>query len=338
MEKFSMARDEEMLIPYIKAAMRYRGDLKVWASAWSPPTWMKTNGEYEGGSMRDEGPVYAAYALYLAKFVEEYRARGIDLYMIVPQNEPGTLTGYPSCDWTSGQYLVFIRDYMGPLFRDRGVEAELWLGTINHSFYEAHVGTVLSDPAAAAFVKGVGLQWDGLGQVDLVRADHPDLPIMQTETDCGNWPWLTGFDPVRARNDFEYGAYTWRKFNSFISMGCSSYMLWNIVLDESGKNIDKKLPWPQNSAIVVDRASKAVTYTPMFWATKHFSALVEPGARYAVTSGVYMDSLAFVNPDGRTVVELLNAEDFEQTVRVEVAGKVYSCLLPAKSFATLLVD
>jgi glucosylceramidase len=338
MSRFSLARDEKMLIPYILAAMKYRPDLKIWASAWSPPIWMKINGAYEGGAMRDEPSVYQAYALYLARFVEGYRAKGIDLYMVVPQNEPGTLTGYPSCDWKPKQYQDFIRDYLGPLFRDRGVPAEIWLGTFNHPDFTRHVSIVLNDPAAAAFITGVGLQWDGLEQVERTRKDYPEMEIMQTETDCGNWHWKPGFNSSKAPNDFVYAAYTWRKFQAFIGKGCSSYLLWNIVLDEKGKNIDNKLPWPQNSAIVVDRKAGKVIYTPMFWATRHFSALVDTGAVLVASSGKYADAISFVNPDGRIVVELLNDWPKTRKVNVLVSGRVYTCELPPRSFATLVVD
>lgn len=72
MENFSIERDREYLIPYIKAALEYRPDLKVWGSVWTPPTWMKTGGTFDGGNMKDDPRVYEAFVLYLARFVEEY--------------------------------------------------------------------------------------------------------------------------------------------------------------------------------------------------------------------------------------------------------------------------
>src|SRR5262249_17364588 len=153
------------------------------------------------------------------------------------------------------------------------------------------------DPMIAAEIEGVALQWGGgLGKAGPIHSAHPELEIMQSETDCGNWWWKPGYNPDRAPNDFEYGAYTWRSFRNFLENGASSYMLWNIVLDEEGKSIDSQMPWPQNSAIVIDRQTKQVTYTPMFWATKHFSGLVDIGARWIKSSGDYWDHIAFMNP------------------------------------------
>jgi glucosylceramidase len=335
MQHFSIDRDREQLIPYVKAALRVRPDLKFWASAWSPPTWMKTNGAYDSGAMKDDPEIYAAYALYLAKFVESYAKEGIPVTMVVPQNEPGQLTHYPSCDWTPAQYVRFIRDYAGPTFKRRGLTTQLFVGTINRADWD--VVSVLRDESVAPFISGVTLQWLGLAQAAAVRAARPDLPLLQSETECGNNHWLPTFNPEKPPNDFAYAAYTWRKLQAFFAAGASSYMLWNMVLDEEGKNIDSAKPWPQNSAVVVDRASHSVRYTPMFWATKHFSKLLARGAVLVDTSGAYPDRIAFVNPDGSVVLELLNEAAAPVTLNVVAKRTRYAVGLPAQSFATLLV-
>lgn len=338
MAAFGVERDEKMLIPYIKAAMAFRPDLKLWGSAWSPPTWMKTNRDYEGGAFRDEDAVYRAYALYLLRFVEAYRARGMDVAMVVPQNEPGQLTGYPSCDWTGEQLARFIRDYAGPLFREEGGGAEVWLGTINQGDWDRFVKPTLSDPGARSFTGGACVQWGGVELLPRFAREAPGLRLMQSETECGNCPWLPGYDPDRPQNDLAYAAYTWRKIRDYIAGGCASYMLWNMVLDAEGKNIDRGAPWPQNAAVVVDRTTRTATFTPMFWATKHFSSLVPPGSRYAPGAGSYADAVAFVDPEGRTIVELLNDGPAERRVAVSVGARNYACVLPAGSFATLIVE
>ncbi len=335
MSFFSIEHDRRLLIPYVQAALRLRPDLKVWASAWTPPTWMKTNGAFDGGALKDDPKIYAAYALYLAKFVEAYRAEGIPVFMVVPQNEPGQLQTYPSCDWSAAQFLVFIRDHLGPLFEQRKVGAEIWLGTINLPGFD--VTSILADPRASAHIGGACFQWDGLSWVAPTRASHPTLPIMQSETDCGNWPWAPGFLRAQPPNDFAYAALTWRKFRDFLAAGSSSYMLWNLVLDEEGINLDEARPWPQNSPIVVNRETEQVTYTPMFWATKHYSSLLAPGATLVESTGSFADQIAFRNPDGSTVVELLNDGERPKVLTVTVGAEAYSVSLPATSFATLVV-
>jgi glucosylceramidase len=300
------------------------------------PTWMKTNGAFDGGAIRDEPTVYAACALYLAKFVAAYRAEGVDLFMVVPQNEPGQITHYPSCDWQPRQYITFIRDHLGPTFQRLGTSARIWLGTINTPNWD--VRQVLEDRETAAYIEGLCFQWGGLSQIPAVRAAFPDKKIMQSETDCGNWHWHPGFVRDRPPNDFSYGAYTWRKFRDFIAAGSSSYLLWNMVLDEQGKNLDSLLPWPQNAAIVVDRRTGQVVYTPMYHATRHFSGLVELGARVLESTGSYADRIAFINPDGSVLVELLNSTLAARDLSVAIGSHQYRVTLPGQSFATLMVS
>jgi glucosylceramidase len=335
MVKFSIERDKQRLIPFIKAALKIRPDLKLWSSAWTPPTWMKSNKAFDGGAFKDEPQIYAAYALYLTKFVESYRQEGINVFMVVPQNEPAQLTHYPSCDWKPAQYVKFIRDYLGPAFRSKKVDTAIFVGTINRHDWD--VMTVLKDAPTLAYVSGVAVQWDGLQQLGKIHGAFPQLAIMQSETECGNNHWQPGYNRERAPNDFRYAAYTWRKFRDFIAAGSSSYFVWNMVLDEQGKNIDSVSPWPQNSAVVVDRSARRAIYTPMYWATKHYSGLVDVGARLVHTDGAYKDKIAFVNPDGTAVVELLNGERAPTRVTVAIGSRSFAVELPAESFATLVV-
>jgi glucosylceramidase len=335
MEKFSIERDQKHLIPFIRAAREVRPDLKVWASAWTPPTWMKTNHAFDSGAMIDDPRIYAAYALYLARYVESYAKAGIPIEMVVPQNEPGQLTHYPSCDWAPSQYVTFIRDHLAPTLRARHLQTQIFVGTINQDTWD--VMSVLADAGTRAVVAGAAFQWNALPLVAKVHAAYPDLTLMQSETECGNTRRLPDYDPETPPNNFAYAAYTFRKFRDFIQDGASSYMLWNMVLDEHGKNLSTDRPWPQNAAIVVDRTTKRVTLTPMFWVTKHFSGLVDVGAHVLETSGPFADRIAFRNPDGTLVVELLNDTDAARTLTVAADGRQHTVELPPQSVATLLI-
>ncbi len=335
MRHFSIERDKQRLIPFVRAVQKVKPDLVIWASAWTPPTWMKTNGAFDSGAMKDEPRVYGAYALYLAKFVEAYAEQGIQVAMVVPQNEPGQLTHYPSCDWKPQQYIRFIGEHLAPLFHTRGLKTRIFVGTINRD--DSDVLTVLSHPRVSSQVSGVALQWEGRHWLGEIQRRFPNLEIMQSETECGNNHWQAQFDPEKAPNDFAYAAHTWRKFQEFIEGGSSSYLLWNLVLDEQGKNIDAQRPWPQNSPIVVDRVQKRVVYTPMFWATQHFSALIDRRSRLLESKGGYSDRGAVVSPDGKTIVQLLNAPPNPVSVAVQIAQRSFVVELPPRAFASLIV-
>ena len=336
MERFSIERDRQALIPYIKAAQVLNPAMRFWASPWSPPPWMKTNGEYNGGSMRDEPAVYAAYAQYLARFVEEYGKEGIPIEAVAVQNEPAIMNDYPSCGWQPNQFRTFVRDYLGPTLQQRLPSTTILLGTFNDPANEKHAMAVLNDPAARLFVGALGLQWTGLPIARAARAVVLDLPIWHTEIDCGNHYWESSFNPDRPPNDWAYALFAWRNIRSYLAGGVELYSLWNLVLDETGKSIDAKRPWPQNSPIVVDRTARKAIYTPMYHAVAHFT-------RYAGAGSVLLDgqgtddAIAFRRPDGLLAVVLVNPDSYPDGVRVKVGQRAYYAELPAYGLGTLLI-
>lgn len=337
MKDFSIERDRKLLIPYIRAAMRYQPNLELWGSAWTPPTWMKSNDAYDGGSLRSDPRVYAAYALYLADFLKAYRAEGLPLKMVAVQNEPLVDQHYPSCLWTPEQYLAFVRDYMGPLFEKERLSNAIMLGTFNEIGELPHAIDVLKDPKASSYVAAVGLQWSGVDLIPFIRTLNKRVPLWETETDCGNWPWAPGFDPTRPPNNLAYAGYTWKLMKRYLEAGVSVYDMWNMVLDQHGINMDRVRPWPQNSAIVVDTKTKGVTYTPMYWAFGSFSKFVPAGSRLLKSGGLDSDAVAFEKPDGGFVVVLYNADPRERMIGVRIGDAVYEVPMSGTSFGSLEV-
>ena len=152
MANFSIDRDRQMLIPYIKAAMQIRPDIHLWASPWIPSPWMKDS----GGNMKGDAQTQGAYAFYLARFVEEYGKEGLKIEAIHPQNEPG----YASVKWTQALFINFFKTYLGPTFAQRNVPAEIWCGTMSAPTDGTWATALASDAAAMQYVKGFGLQWN----------------------------------------------------------------------------------------------------------------------------------------------------------------------------------
>jgi glucosylceramidase len=334
MEHFSIERDRALLVPYTRAALAVQPALRLWASAWTPPPWLKTNGAYDTGAMRDDPAALAAYALYLARFVESYRSEGLTVQAVHVQNEPAQLTRYPSCLWTPELVRDFVRDHLGPTFESRQVSAEIWLGTLNTA-EPRYASVVLGDAGARRHVRGIGVQWGALAITAELAASYPDLPLMQTETVCGNHPWEPGFDPDRPPNDHAYGELTWGRILAYLRAGVRSYMAWNMVLDTEGRNLDSERPWPQNALLVVDRSSRRLVETPAYWAFRHFSSFVDAGAVRVGLTGSYDDAIAFRNPDGRLVVVLQNAADQPRTLILSARGDRLELDLPAHGWATV---
>ena len=145
---FSIDHDRQTLIPFIHAAMRYQPSLGIWAVPWSPPTWMKTNGAYKGGEMKDDPQTLASYALYFSKYIQAYRAEGINLYAVMPQNEPRYNNNvYPQAVWSGALMDTFLRDYLVPRLQQDKLSIQVWQGTIVNENLADYILPVLGDPA-----------------------------------------------------------------------------------------------------------------------------------------------------------------------------------------------
>jgi glucosylceramidase len=310
MKHFSIERNRQALIPYIKAAMKYQPTLGVWASPWCPPSWMTTNGRYRHGRIKADPQTLAAYALYFSKFVQAWRAEGINLYAVHPQNEPLLNDSiYPQCKWSGTELNLFLRDHLLPQLEKDHVQVEVWLGTLMNDNMADFVEPVLNDPKTAMLA---------------THEKYPGKKFAQTETECyGGW------------NAWDQGLITFGRIIENTSHFASSYFFWNMVLDESGLS---RWNWRQNCLLTVDRKTETVKYNSEFYAMKHFSATVKPGARrIAVSGGPFRDVVAFLNPDGSKVLAFANDSGETVAITVQVGGAPVQAEVPAKSINTLIL-
>jgi glucosylceramidase len=312
MNSFSIDRDKEMLIPYIQAALAVKPDISFWATAWTPPPWMKSNNAYDRGSMKTDAQTLGAYALYLAKFVQAYAGEGIDIRAVGPQNEPGYEQDYPSCAWTAQGLTDFVANYMGPTFADMVPDTEIWFGTMSNPDSNSRVTTAMGDATARGYIKGIGLQW-GMDQYASGYAQNYGIPIHQTEHQCGNYPW-DGGNTSMAPNDFAYGEESWGLLTKWIKANVNSYAAWNMVLDTAGRSLDTVRPWAQNALLVVDRGQKKLIETPTYYIFRAIGQYVDPGA---TRIGINGDALAFKNPDGSIVAVMRTNQAGQMTVSID---------------------
>ncbi len=323
MAHFSIARDRQDLIPFIKAAMKYQPKLGIWAVPWCPPSWMTTNGRYRQGRMKQDPPTLAAYALYFSKFVQAWRAEGINLYAIHPQNEPPLNDNlYPQCAWSAAELNLFLRDHLLPQLRRGRVDVEVWLGTIVNENVTEYVDPVLGDPRTAPSIVGVGVQYGGQKALLATHEKYPAKKLAQTETEC-----------YGGANTWDQALLTFGHLIEDTAHFANSYFFWNMVLDESGLS---RWNWRQNSLLTVDRKTETVRYNPEFFAMKHFSASVLPGAqRIAVSGGPLKDVVAFQNPDGSRVLIIGNATGRDISAILDAGGMPVRLNVPAQSMNTL---
>ena len=345
MEHFSIEHDKETLIPFIHSALKLNPDIRIWASPWCPPTWMKTNGHYasryqrnchndkfrnglllsqeghEGTDMfRTDSIHLNAYALYFQKFIQAYRKNGINIFAVMPQNEYNSAQVFPSCIWTANSLAKFIGSYLGPVMKKEGVE--VMFGTMERPHY-LQVDTILQNPSATPYISGVGFQWAGRKAIGEVRKRYPQMRLLQTEQECGN-----------GKNDWEGLLHSWDILKHFVNNGVSIYNYWNMALLEGGVS---RWGWAQNSLAVVDSTRHTYRWTPEYYLMKHVSHFVSPDAHYIKSTGeAAQKSISFVNPDGQIIIIMVEEDGQDQWIEISASGKEKKMvLLRANSINTI---
>lgn len=322
LKHFSLERDRTLLLPYIKAAMNFQPALKIWGSPWSPPAWLKVNQAYNcKGTNRliQDAQHLSAHARYLAKYVQAYRAEGVNVVAVAVQNEPFASQVFPSCVWKPTELRDFIGTYLGPTFKREKTGAEIWLGTYNNNQFSAF-DTALSDRQTAKYISAVGLQWAGKNALPEIKARYPHLKIIQTESECGYGSF-----------DWQAAEYTFGLMKYYLDHGVSLYTYWNMVLDDSGRSA---WGWKQNALVAVNRTNATVTYTPEFYLFQHFSHFIPAGSVKLQSAGNFADALAFRTADGNVILVVANLHDYSQSVSCKVGARNFSAKLPPKSFDT----
>jgi len=186
------------------------------------------------------------------------------------------------------------------------------------------------------YIKGFGVQWNLQSVVATLSAKGP---VMQTEHRCGNYNFespywdRSRYDASKAQNDHLYGEESWQLIRDWIVSGVNSYSAWNMVLDSVGKSLDN---WPQNALLVVDRSAKTLTVTAAYYAFRHYSRYIMPGATRIALDGS-KDALAFKNLDGSIITELYNSGASPKKTTLGIGGALYQFDVPAHGWATLRV-
>lgn len=355
---FNIDRDKTTLIPYIKAAQQYNPDMTFWISPWSPPSWMKINHYYsvrsdsrynemssqgevvlfEGNTEKDtrvfpqqlavqdyfiQDPRYLkTYADYFCKFISAYKEQGIPVSMVMFQNESWSYTVYPGCAWTADGIIRFNAEYLAPALKEKHPEVSLYLGTINTNRYDV-IDKVLSDSRMPQTIKGVGFQWEGGQILPRLRAKYPQYKYVQTEGECG---WGS-FDWKAAEHTFE-------RMNHYLGNGCEEYTFWNAILYDDGVS---GWGWRQNALIRVDSQKGTATFTPEYYAVKHYSRMVAPGSkmlRYKEKGEDRRPIIVFLTPEGKYLVVAGNFNDEQQQLSVRLGDKYLEVTLQPHSLNT----
>jgi glucosylceramidase len=338
LKTFSIKHDEQYRIPLIKKAMSAAGKLTLYVSPWSPSAWMKDNNDMlHGGKLL---PQYRqSWANFFVKYIKEFEKRGIPVWGLSVQNEPLAVQTWESCVFTAEEERDFIKNYLGPTLQKNGMSSKKLIAwDHNRDFVYQRANTILSDPAAAKFVWGIGYHWyetwtGGDMQFDNVKMVNDNFPgksLLFTEG-CAETFKL---DRI---NEWSLGEKYGRSMINDFNAGTVGWTDWNILLDEKGgpNHVGNFCFAP----VHFDPA-KGLIYTNSYYYIGHFSKFIRPGAKRinASTNRTALLTTAFKNIDGSIAVVVMNNSDQKIDYELCMNSKVAKTTSLPHSISTLVFN
>ncbi|RYY97483.1 MAG: glucosylceramidase, partial [Chitinophagaceae bacterium] len=319
LRRFSLAPDRKHLIPLLRDILRINPALKLMASPWSPPAWMKDNGNSKGGSLLPQ--FYGTYARYIVTYLKGMAAEGIRIDALTPQNEPLHPGNNPSMLMLPDQQAAFIRDHLGPALRAAGLDTKILIYDHNADRPDYPL-TVLADAGARRYISGTAFHLYG-GPIEALSKVHdayPDKDLYFTE----QW---TG-----AKGEFG-GDLQWHVKNLTIGAPRNwsrTVLEWNLANDPSfGPHTPGGCTECKGALTIGNDISRNVSY----YIIAHASKFVPAGSVRIGSSGP-VPQVAFRTPQGKMVVILLNESPAARRITLRSSGRQATVAVPAGAVAT----
>lgn len=321
LERFSISKDIEFgIVGTLREMLQRSPGLKVFASSWTPPAWMKTSGSLCRGELKPGSEYIDVLARYYCKAVQAYMELGIPLYALTVQNEPLLEVGYPSCYMSPEVQKELITALRRELDACR-LPTKIWIFDHNFSDAWSYACPILHDEAARMASDGIAFH-DYEGEPSAMtelKAAFPEQGIYLTERSI-------------------WGAAAADRMVQYFRNWASSYNAWVTMLD-SGISPHQWVGIPDPTLLVQNAGDRDVYWpTPELYLTGQFSKFIMRGARRIGSTWGHADqvtNVAFLNPDATLVVVAVNQTEEEQAFAVICEGKQIQAVLPPKSAATL---
>lgn len=312
---FDLARDKRSLLPLIKDALEISGhSFRLFASPWSPPAWMKTNGEMNrGGKLKEQ--CRDVWARYFCKYIKEMGKEGVSIWGITVQNEPEATQTWDSCRYSAEEERDFVRDFLGPQLEREGLgEIRIIVWDHNKELVYERAKVILGDQQAARYVWGTGFHWytgDHFDQLAKAHDAFPSHKLLFTEgcqeggVKLGSWALgeRYGHDMIGDFNNWTVG-----------------FVDWNMVLNEQGgpNHVGNFCDAP----IIVDTQTGTIHFQNAYYYIGHFSRFVQPGAVriFSESADPKLETVAFKRADGTIVLVVLNRTDETLSMRCRGLG------------------
>ncbi|GAT61739.1 glucosylceramidase [Paludibacter jiangxiensis] len=323
LQYFSLAKDNANLIPVLKEIIKLNPSIKILATPWTAPTWMKTNHSYSGGSLRPD--CYDVYARYFVKYIQSMQEAGITIDAITPQNEPLNAYNNPAMLMSATEQANFIKNYLGPQFLDNHLKTKIIIYDHNLDHPEYAID-ILNDPEAAKYIDGSAfhLYAGTIETMSKVKSAHPEKNLYFTEQyTAGNGSFAEDF--------------AWHVKNLIIGAtrnNSRNVIEWNLASDPT---LSMHTPGGCNSCLGALTISADAYRNVSYYIIAHASKFVRSGA-VRIGSNIVGDlqNVAFKNPDGQKILIVLNTGKSPVTFNIGFNNKTGLVTLAAGSAGTFV--
>jgi glucosylceramidase len=332
LKTFDISHEDKWVVPMIKKALAYEPNLKLLASPWSPPAWMKSNNNMNfGGTLLPE--FYQPWANYYIKYFEEMKKRGIYFWALTVQNEPAAVQTWDSCIYTAEEERDFVKNYLGPTLEKSPFDLKLLGWDHNRDIIVERASTMLLDKDANKYLWGIASHWyvsEQFENLSIVHEMFPDKHLVFTEGCIEGGPkphaWHTG--ERYARNII-----------GDLNNHLEGFIDWNLILnEEGGPNHVKNYC---DAPILVDRNTMSIIYNSSYYYIGHFSKFIKPGAKRIhaqsnLPAKVYQTS--YINPNQELILVVQNESDQKVDVTVVLNDQGQTLSLLPHSIVTCVIS
>jgi glucosylceramidase len=328
MAHFDLGYDRRYLIPVLKIILGINPGIRLMASPWSAPVWMKTNNSTVGGRLKTE--CYQAYALYFVKYIQQMQAEGIVIDAVTVQNEPLHGGNNPSMEMSPAEQAEFIKNHLGPAFAAHNIETKIVI--YDHNCDRADYPlTVLADAEAYDYIDGTAFHLYGgnISAMSTVHDAHPHKSLYFTEQWIGAPGNFAGDVQWHIREVIIGSMRNWSRVA----------LEWNLASDPQCSIHTPGGCTTCLGAITID--GNKVTRNPAWYIIAHAAKHVRPGSVRVESaySGNTDDlpNVAFLTPDGKVVLLVLNNIDTKQIFNIDSNGTTFTTELAAGEVATYVL-
>jgi glucosylceramidase len=325
---FSIAHDLVDVLPLTKQARQLNPGLKVMATPWTAPPWMKDSDAYSQGWLQAQ--YYAAYAQYFVKYIQAYQAQGVPIDFVSAQNEPTCCSGYPSMQWNGSGLDYFTANDLLPAFHAAGLSTKVLALDWNPDSYASYGAPTVDDATVRTDPNFGGIAWHGYeGSVTTQTDIHNQYPNVDSyDTEHSGGTWISNQQQEDMNNIIDYTR-NWGK----------SVVKWSLAVDQNmgphngGCGTCTGLVTVHNG----DSESGQVDYTVEYYDMGQLTKFVKPGAyRIDSTASTSIPNVAWLNPDGSKALVAYNESGSTQTLTVNWGNETFSYALPAQTSATFV--